>query len=109
MQQAILHKITFEDMENAERLLDVYREEEHSKVKYLREETDAEPINNRLERQFYLSMLVQIRCYQEKRIFHDNCESLREEISALLREAISLTIPALEEKKLPAVRLKYEN
>ncbi len=105
MQHAILHKITYEDMENAERLLDVYREEGHSEEKCLREETDAEPINNRLERQFYLSMLIQIRCYQEKRIFHDNCEShgfesLREEIRALLREAISLTIPALEGKKL---------
>lgn len=122
MQHAILHRITFEDMENAEQLLDVYwntycQEEGHSRERYLSEEMGAGLNNSRLERQFYLSMLVQIRCYQEKRRFHDSCEShgnniclesLREEIRALLTAAISLTISALEEKKISELVLSIK-
>lgn len=80
--QRILHCITWEDMGRAERLLEEY---------YAGYGKGNTAIEERLERQFYLSMLAQIRRYGG---------ASGEELLALFDEAVRLTVPALEHKPL---------
>lgn len=101
MQHAILHCITYEEMNEAERLLEVYRNtycpEEGNDGKR-RGETDNLADSRKLERQFYLAMLAQIRGHA----------SLHEEARSLLREAAALTMPALESRKITELVLSIK-
>lgn len=130
MQHTILHHIAWEEMDQAEELLEVYRNTYCPKEVYFekdytatessegdgrqmkrRDETDMDklPEGRKLERQFLLAMLAQIRAYYENRegtdpgkICGENTSrtSLQEEVRALLREAAGLTMPALESRKI---------
>ncbi len=80
--QRILYYITYEEMETAGRLLEQYR------ATYV-EKAGTRDVRGRLERQFYLSMLAQIRCYEG---------AGKRELSALLEEAVRMTVPRLWEK-----------
>lgn len=73
----ILHCIVFEETDRAEELLEEYRQNYD--------------MGNKLEKQFWLCMEVQVRHRQGSR---------REEISALIKEAAALTIPELYRKPL---------
>lgn len=88
--QRILHCITSEETGRAERLLEEYY------TGYVKGNTATE---ERLERQFYLSMLAQIR----------RCEGASgEELCALFDEAVRLTVPALEDKPLSDLTLSIK-
>lgn len=135
MQHTILHHIAWEEMDQAEGLLEVYRNtfclEEHSgnngaatdsseSVKRQRRaEADKDNLleGRKLERQFLLAMQVQIRGYYEKReeaasgkICGGNtaCTSRHEEVRVLLREAAGLTMPALESRKITELVLSIK-
>lgn len=88
--QRILHCITSEETGRAERLLEEYN------TGYVKGNTAAE---ERLERQFYLSMLAQIRRYKG---------ASGEELCALFDEAVRLTVPALEDKPLSDLTLSIK-
>ncbi len=80
--QRILYYITYEEMETAGRLLEQYR------ATYV-EKAGTRDVRGRLERQFYLSMLARIRCYEG---------TGKRELYALLEEAVRMTVPRLWEK-----------
>ncbi|MCM1118348.1 MAG: hypothetical protein NC543_03215 [bacterium] len=80
--QRILHCITWEETERAKRLLEEY---------YAGYGKGNSTIEEKLERQFYLSMLAQIRSYEG---------ASGDELRALFDEALRLTVPALEHKPL---------
>lgn len=88
--QRILHRITSEEIGRAERLLEEY---------YARYGIGNTAIEERLERQFYLSMSAQIRRYGG---------ASREELWALFDEAVRLTVPALEHKPLSHLTLSIK-
>lgn len=78
----ILHCIVSEETDRAEELLEGYRK--------------TYDMENKLEKQFLLCMEVQIRHRRGDR---------REELSALLEEAVTLTIPELHRKPLEQLAL----
>lgn len=136
MQHAILHRIAWEEMEEAERLLEVYRDtycleegrswcrdtaigpsESVPRQMKKRTETKNPPEGRKLERQFYLAMLAQIRaCYENRegtdpgKICGKNTSraSLHIEARALLEEAAGLTMPALESRKITELVLSIK-
>lgn len=78
--QRILHCITWEETDRAEALLEQYR------ISHAGCSGGCRNVKERLERQFYLSMLAQIW----------SCKGAeRKEIHILLEEAVQLTVPAL--------------
>lgn len=79
--QRILHNITFEQGERAKGLL----------MEYCAKYVEDSGTEKRLEKQFYLSMLAQIRRYDG---------ASEEELRLLFEEAIRLTVPALEHKSI---------
>lgn len=88
--QRILHCVTWEEAERAERLLEEY---------YAGCGKGTGDIGRKLEKQFYLSMLAQIR----------RCGGAsREELWPLFDEAIRLTVPALEHKPLSHLTLSIK-
>lgn len=80
--QRILHNITYEEWERAERLLQEYR--------------DTHDMGNVLEKQFYLSMLAQIRRHSGE---------APEALGALFEKAVRLTVPGLGNKPLAQLTL----
>lgn len=88
--QRILHCVTSEETGRAERLLEEY---------YAGYGSGNASTEERLERQFYLSMLAQIRRYGG---------ASREELCALFDEAVRLTVPALEHKPLSHLTLSIK-
>ncbi len=92
--QGILHNITFEKMERAESLLDEYY------ARYgKRDSENYSSIEEKLERQFYLSMLAQIRRYNG---------ASGEELCMIFDEAIYLTVPALGHKPMSELILSIK-
>ena len=83
--QRILHNITYEKWERAEQLL--------------REYSDTYDMGNVLEKQFYLSMLAQIRRHGGE---------TSEALGALFEEAARLTVPELENKPLAQLALSLK-
>ena len=82
--QRILYYILYEETEQAAAELEQYR------MTYVKS-SGKRNVSDRLERQFYLSMLAQIR----------RCEGAgREELYLLLEEAVRMTMPGLWEKPL---------
>lgn len=88
--QKILHCITWEETERAEKLLEEYSAG-------CGKGTTA--TGRRLERQFYLSMLAQIR---------RRGGASRDELGTLFDEAVRLTVPALEHKPLSRLALSIK-
>lgn len=88
--QKILHCITWEKAERAEKLLEEY---------YARYGNGNTAIEEKLERQFYLSMLAQVRRYGG---------ASGEELSALFEEALYLTVPASEHMPLSQLALSIK-
>lgn len=88
--QRILHCITWEEIERAERLLEEYR------AGYGKGNS---AIEEKLERQFYLSMLAQVRRYNG---------ASQEELRILFDEALLLTVPAVECKPLSHLALSIK-
>lgn len=78
--QRILHCITYEKTEEAVQLLEQYR------ITYVKELGRDTSVSDRLERQFYLSMLAQIRCQEG---------ADRAEMYSLYEQAAGLTVPML--------------
>lgn len=91
--QRLQHRISYEETERAAQLLEQYR------VDYI---NGSKEVVGRLERQFYLSMLAQIRSQEGAGM---------EELSVLYNEAVGLTMPSLWEKPLAerALSLKELN
>lgn len=83
--QRILHNITYEKWERAEQLL--------------REYSDSYDMGNVLEKQFYLSMLAQIRRHGGE---------TSEALGALFEKAARLTVPELENKPLEQLALSLK-
>lgn len=83
--QHILHSITFEKLEQAESLLEEYR--------------GAHDMEDKLEKQFYLSMLAQIRRGQ-------GCGE--EELRPFIEEALRLTVPLFGQKPLAELALSVK-
>lgn len=88
--QRILHCITWEETERAEKLLEEY----HTGCG-----KGTAAIGKRPERQFYLSMLALIR---------RRGGASREELGLLFEEAVRLTVPALEHKPLSRLTLSIK-
>lgn len=88
--QNILHSITFEKPEQAERLLEEYYARYGDNTRKTVSRT-SHSVENRLERQFYLSMRAQIR----------RCRGAsKEELLLLFQEALLLTVPEPKQKPL---------
>lgn len=85
MRQRILHRISCGKAERAKELLEEYCN------RYGGDFSGSEAVGERLERQFYLSMLVQIRCLEGAE---------QAEMCAIMEEAVQLTVPGLWEKRL---------
>lgn len=112
--QSILHYITYEKMVRAEELLERYRLEycgqgyqagESAPAGYHQTDRNGEfviDVSYRLERQFYLSMLAQVRRYE-------GCPA--EELRGFYEEALELTVPGAGTKSLAesALSLKELN
>ena len=88
--QQILHSITFEKIEEAEELLEKYR------TFY---ESQTNPIDKKLNRQFFYSMQAQIKRMRG---------ASREELYMLFCEAIDLTVPELNKKPLKELVLSIK-
>ncbi|MCM1119682.1 MAG: helix-turn-helix domain-containing protein [bacterium] len=88
--QRILHCITWEETERAKELLEEY---------YARYGEGNTAIEAKLERQFYLSMLAQVRRY-------DGVSE--EELRTLFEEALRLTVPSSEHKPLSQLALSIK-
>lgn len=120
MQHAILHHIAWEEMDEAEQLLEVYQDTYCPEGAYFgsddaalepsagatgqmkrRTEANNLPEGRKLERQFYLAMLAQIKGYSSRK-------GLQEEVRALLGEAAGLTMPALESRKITELVLSIK-
>lgn len=93
--QGILHNITFEKMERAESLLDEY----YARYGKKEDSESYSSIEEKLERQFYLSMLAQIRRYNG---------ASGEELCMIFDEAIHLTVPALGHKPISELILSIK-
>lgn len=92
--QGILHNITFEEMEQAEKMLGEYY------ALYGREkDSGSNSIEWKLERQFYLSMLALIRRYNG---------ASGKELYSLFDEAIHLTVPAFDHKPIAELILSIK-
>lgn len=82
--QHILHKITYENFQEAEALLEKYRRS------YCGSESDL-GAGSKLEREFYYSMLAQLR----------RCQGAsEEELESLFHRALSLTVPDYKQTKV---------
>ena len=109
--QSILHCITYEKMAQAEQLLEQYRIEycgrgyqagKTAAAGYHQTDRNGEfiiNVNHRLERQFYLSMLAQVRRYE-------GCPA--EELRIFYEEALGLTVPGAEMKALAECALSLK-
>lgn len=92
--QGILHNITFEKMQQAEKML-----EEYYALYVEKKGSDSNPIEGKLERQFYLSMLALIRRYNG---------ASGKELYSLFDKAIHLTVPALDHKPIAELILSIK-
>ncbi|HBA50774.1 MAG TPA: hypothetical protein DCZ91_23855 [Lachnospiraceae bacterium] len=92
--QRILHCITYELAERAVQLLEQYR------ITYITEDEEGDlNVSVRLEKQFYFSMLAQIR----------RCEGAdRAELYSILEKAVRLTVPMLWCKPLKEMSLSIK-
>lgn len=92
--QGILHNITFEKMEQAEKMLEEYH------AMYGRKKgSGSNSIEGKLERRFYLSMLALIRRYNG---------ASGKELYSLFDEAIHLILPALDHKPIAELILSIK-
>ncbi len=118
-QQQILHSIAYEEMEQAQDLLEKYW------AAYCGEEGNCSKNKGKLGQQFYFVMQAQIqryygnrnlgkeryfsgeKGYQSKRQFREEAD-VRGEVAALFRKALELTVPAWEERPVSELTLSLK-
>ena len=95
----ILHSIAFEQFGKAEALLEAYRAAYCGGTEGRSADSINTPAADRLERQFYLGMLAQIRrCAGES----------GQRLHALFHEALTLTMPTYDQKPLTEMTLSLK-
>lgn len=97
--QDILHGITFGDMNGVCRLLEEYHAGYVRQGNGTRGVRKGNAVEQKLEMQFYLGMLAQVRRHHG---------ASREELWGIFEKAVHLTVPALEQKSLKELVLSIK-